>query len=250
MFSDNHDVDQEIANFEFVVANVKRLKPLFLINCGDLINKQADPMQTAQYMRIRGMIPTSIPYYQVAGNHDVGNEPTPEGLTAYRKTFGPDYYSFRRGNIYGIVIDSSLYKAPAKVAEDAAKQQRWLEAELEKASSSGAANIVIFQHIPLFLEQPDEPEQYFTWPIEARKRMLELLHKYSVKYVFAGHYHRTAFGKDGELQMITTGPVSKPLGPDPSGARFVEVDGAELRSQYLGFGNFPYKLADLLKKPQ
>jgi serine/threonine-protein phosphatase CPPED1 len=120
MFSENKDVDQEVANFEFVVASVNRLKPLFLINCGDLINKPRDPLQTREYLRIRGKVDPNIPYYQVAGNHDVGNEPTPESLAAYRKTFGPDYYSFQKGAIYGIVLDSSLYKAPAKTREERA----------------------------------------------------------------------------------------------------------------------------------
>src|ERR1700735_942419 len=80
MYSDNHDIDQEIANFEFVVATVNRLKPLFLINCGDLINKAGDPIQTAAYLRIKAKIAPGIAYYPVAGNHDVGNEPTPETL--------------------------------------------------------------------------------------------------------------------------------------------------------------------------
>jgi 3',5'-cyclic AMP phosphodiesterase CpdA len=138
-----------------------------------------------------------------------------------------------------------LYKAPGKVLEEAARQQQWLEAELGKGRASGAAQIVVFLHIPMFLERADEPEQYFNWPLEARSKMLKLLHHYGVEYVFAGHYHRNSFGQDGALQMTTTGPVSKPLGPDPSGARFVEVEGRTLRSKYLGFGNFPYKAADL-----
>jgi 3',5'-cyclic AMP phosphodiesterase CpdA len=245
MYSDNHDIDQEIANFEFVVANVNRLKPLFLINCGDLINKAADPIQTAAYLRIKAKIAPGIAYYPVAGNHDVGNEPTPETLAAYRKTFGPDYYSFRKGPIFGIVLDSNLYKAPGKAVDEAAKQQHWLEAELEKAKSSGAERIVVFQHIPLFLEQAGEPEQYFNWPLEARKKMLDLLHRYSVEYVFAGHYHRNAFGQDGALRMTTTGPVSKPLGPDPSGVRFIHLEAAGLHSDYVGLGTIPYKAVDL-----
>ena len=245
MFSDNHDVQQEVANFEFLVANVNRLKPLFLINCGDLINKPRDPFQTSEYLRIRGKIEPGIPYYQVAGNHDVENEPTPESLAAYRKTFGPDYYSFRQGPIFGIVLDSSLYKAPGKALEEAAKQQKWLEAELEQGRALGAAQVIVFLHIPMFLETADEPEQYFNWPLEARSKMLKLLHRYGVEYVFAGHYHRNSFGRDGALQMITTGPVSKPLGPDPSGTRFVFVEGKLLQSKYVGFGNFPYKATDL-----
>jgi 3',5'-cyclic AMP phosphodiesterase CpdA len=245
MFSDNHDVEQEIANFEFVVANVNRLKPLFLINCGDLINKAGDPLQTAAYRRVKAKIAPGIAYYPVAGNHDVGNEPTSESLAAYRKNFGPDYYSFRKGAIFGIVLDSSLYKAPAHVLDEAAKQQQWLEAELEKAKRSGAERIVVFQHIPLFLEAAEEPEQYFNWPLEARKKMLDLLHRYSVEYVFAGHYHRNSFGQDGALRMTTTGPVSKPLGPDPSGVRFIHIEPTGLHSDYVGLGNIPYQAADL-----
>jgi serine/threonine-protein phosphatase CPPED1 len=245
MFSDNHDVEQEVANFEFVIASVNRLKPLFLINCGDLINKARDAGQESEYLRIKGKIALGIAYYQVPGNHDVGNEPTPESLAAYRKTFGTDYYSFRKGPIFGIVLDSSLYKAPGKALDAAAKQQQWLEAELEKAKNSGAERIVVFQHIPLFLEHADEPEQYFNWPVEARKKMLDLLHRYSVEYVFAGHYHRNAFGQDGALQMTTTGPVSKPLGPDPSGVRFIHIEAASLHSDYVGLGTIPYKASDL-----
>jgi 3',5'-cyclic AMP phosphodiesterase CpdA len=249
MYSDNHDVQQEVANFQFIVANTNRLKPLFLINCGDLINKPADPLQTAEYLKIPKQLSPGIPYYQVAGNHDVGNEPTPQSLASYRKNFGPDYYSFREGPIYGIVLDSSLYKSPAKVPEEAAKQQQWLEAELKKAGEAGQAQIVIFQHIPMFLERPDEPEQYFNWPLDTRQRMLDLLHQYHVNYVFAGHYHRNSFGQDGNLQMVTTGPVSIPLGPDPSGVRFVFIEGEKLESRYVGLGNLPYRAANLKGAP-
>ena len=52
--------------------------------CGDLINKVGDPVQTAEYFRITGDIDPSIPVHAVAGNHDVGNEPTPETLAHYR----------------------------------------------------------------------------------------------------------------------------------------------------------------------
>jgi hypothetical protein len=33
-----------------------------------------------------------------------------------------------------------------------------------------------------------------------------------VSHVFAGHYHRNALARDGDLEMATTGPVGKPLG--------------------------------------
>src|SRR5687767_8739406 len=98
MFTSNRDFVQETANYEFVVANINRLRPRFVIICGDLINKETDPAQTAEYLRITAKIDKSIPLYAVAGNHDVGNEPTPELLAYYRKHFGPDRYSFVQGN--------------------------------------------------------------------------------------------------------------------------------------------------------
>ena len=91
-FTGDRDFAQETANYEFAVANINRLKPKFVVICGDLINKVGDAVQTAEYKRITAMIDPSIPVYAVAGNHDVGNEPTPETLAHYREEFGPDYF--------------------------------------------------------------------------------------------------------------------------------------------------------------
>jgi 3',5'-cyclic AMP phosphodiesterase CpdA len=242
MYTKNAGFQQETANWEFVVANVNRLKPAFLIVTGDLTNKDGDAAQIAEYQRINQKLDKSVHLYSVAGNHDVGNDPTPATLAAYRKTYGADYYSFREGPVYGIVLDSSLFKAPALVQEEAARQEQWLEAELAKARASNAT-IIVFQHIPFFLENPGEPDQYFNIPLAARTRLLALLHRYGVRYVFAGHYHRNAFGRDGDLDMITTGPAGMPIGPDPSGVRIVEVKESTIRQQYFGLGNIPSVLA-------
>jgi 3',5'-cyclic AMP phosphodiesterase CpdA len=238
MFTADKDFLQETANWEFAIANINRLHPAFLVVTGDLTNKAGDAAQLAEYRRINAMLDKSVHLYSVPGNHDVGNEPSPESLRAYRAAFGPDYYSFREGPLYGIVLNSSLFKAPEKVADEAAKQEKWLEAELAKARSSGAL-IVVYQHIPWFLEKADEPDQYFNIPIETRRRALATLHRYGVKYVFAGHYHRNALGRDGDLEMITTGPAGMPIGPDPSGLRIAEVKDGAIVHKYYGFGTLP-----------
>jgi len=232
---------QETANWTFAIANINRLHPTFVVVTGDLVNKTGDPAQIAEYKRINSQLDPAIHIYSVPGNHDVGNDPTPESIAAYRKTFGPDYCSFREGQIYGIVLNSSYLKAPAKVREEAKKQEIWLAAELEKAKASGAIPVV-FLHIPLFLEKPDEPEQYFNQPVETRQRILALLHRYNVRYVFAGHLHKNAFGKDGDLEMITTSAAGKPLGDDPSGFRIVELKGDSLIQNYIPFGKLPNQL--------
>lgn len=238
-FTSDRDFTQETINYEFAVANINRLKPAFVVICGDLINKVGDPVQTAEYHRITAMFDKSIPVYPVSGNHDVGNEPTPETLAYYRQHFGRDYYSFRQGDVYGIVLNSSLISAPSKVPDEAEKQEAWLKEELTAARTSGAPHIVVFQHHSFFLEDPNENTQYFNIPKEQRRRFLDMLKLAGVRYVFAGHYHRNAFGKDEDLQMITNGPVGRPLGNDPSGIRVVSVFPDRLEHTYFTLGNIP-----------
>lgn len=238
-FTQDKDFAQETANYEFAVANVNRLRPAFVVVCGDLINKTGDKSQSDEYFRITGKIDRSIPVHAVAGNHDVGNAPTPESLNAYRARFGPDYYSFRHGTVYGIVIDTSVISAPGKVQSDADAQEAWLKAELVRARASDARHVVVFQHHSWFLEKADEPSQYFNMPLDARRRYLELLKASGVRYIFAGHYHRNAFGRDGDLEMITSGPVGRPLGTDPSGFRIVTVKDDGLEHAYYGMGLIP-----------
>ena len=238
-FTGDREFTQETLNYEFAAANINRLKPMFVVICGDLINKPGDPAQSAEYHRITAMIDKSIPVYAVSGNHDVGNEPTPELLAYYREHFGPDYYGFRHGDVYGIVLNSSMISAPAKVQAEADKQEAWLKSELQKAKASGARHIVVFQHHSWFLENPDEPAQYFNIPIEQRKRYLAMLKSAGVRYVFAGHYHRNAYGKDGDLEVITNGPVGVPLGNDPSGIRIVTIGPDALDHRYFTLGNIP-----------
>ena len=106
MFTDNTNFVQETANFEFAVATVNRLRPAFVVITGDLVNKAGDAEQIAEYRRIVGKIDRSIPVYDVAGNHDVENIPTPASLTTYTNIFGRDYYTFRHQDFVGVVLNS------------------------------------------------------------------------------------------------------------------------------------------------
>jgi UDP-2,3-diacylglucosamine pyrophosphatase LpxH len=143
--------------------------------------------------------------YNVAGNHDVGNQPTPEKLVEYRKVFGKDYYTFDAGAIRGIVLDSSPVQFPQNAPEEAAAQEKWLVEQLQVARKSGVKHLFVFQHISYFLQNADEPDQYFNIPAATRRRYLGWFHQYGVNAIFCGHYHRNAYGHDGKFEMITTG---------------------------------------------
>jgi 3',5'-cyclic AMP phosphodiesterase CpdA len=239
MFAENRGFQHETANLEFAVAAANRLHPKFVVITGDLVNQAGNASQIAEYQRITATLDPSIRLYSVAGNHDVGNQPTTAGLAAWRERFGPDYYSFRYDDFAGFVLNSSLIAAPDKVREEAGKQEAWLVAELEKARREGAKRLVVFQHHPWFLSDAGEADQYFNIPTAARERYLALFRKYGVTHVFAGHYHRNAEGRTGSLEMITTGPVGKPLDDARSGIRLVNVTDAGIEHRYFDFGQLP-----------
>jgi 3',5'-cyclic AMP phosphodiesterase CpdA len=198
------------------------------------VNRAGHAGQIAEFRRIIGLLDKSIPLYLVAGNHDVENKPTAESLKAYRATFGSDWYSFRNGEVYGIVLNSQLIDAPANVPEEAEKQLAWLRDELARAKAIGARHLLVFQHHPYFLISAGESDQYFNIDGGTREVYLELFKQAGVEAVLSGHYHRNAYGRNGEMEMITTGPVGKPLGIDPSGFRIVKVGNRALEHEYFG----------------
>jgi serine/threonine-protein phosphatase CPPED1 len=239
MYTNDKGFAQETANLEFAIKTVNRLHPAFVVMSGDLVNKQGDPDEIAEYLRVTHQLDPKIPLHNVVGNHDVGNAPTHESLEAYRRVFGPDYYAFQSGEMEGIVIDSSIIQHPEKVPDEENKQWMWLESELKSAAARNVKWIVIFQHIPWFLKSADEPDQYFNIPHEARARYLKLFEDSGVRYNFAGHYHQNSEGKDGSFTMTTTGPVGMPQGNASSGLRVVAVEASGLCGQYFGLGNLP-----------
>src|SRR3954453_18993687 len=117
--------------------------------------------------------------------------------------------------------------------------EAWFKVELAKAKDSGAKRIIVFQHISFFLKEAAEPDQYFNIPLDVRQRYLKLMHEYGVREVFAGHYHRNESGQDGDLEMITTGPVGMPLGGARSGIRIVMVDEKGVTHKFQDFGDLP-----------
>jgi serine/threonine-protein phosphatase CPPED1 len=242
MFTGNKDFAQETANFEFAVATVNRLRPAFVIITGDLVNKPGDAAQIAEYKRIVGKINSSIPVYDVVGNHDIENVPTPATIAAYTNLFGPDRYTFKHRNFTGIVLNSMLLHSPQQTTNEAAAQENWLRDELERAKADGAQHVAVFQHHPWFIKSPDETNQYFNIPLERRLMYLAMFRKYGVKHVFCGHYHRNAVARDGDLEAVTTGPVGQPMGGDLSGLRVVIVREDKLEHRYYHFGEIPNRI--------
>jgi 3',5'-cyclic AMP phosphodiesterase CpdA len=241
-FNANKEFSRETVNMEKAIAESNRLKPAFVVICGDLVNKPGDMAQIAEYKRIAAKLDPSIKLYSVSGNHDVENVPTIASLALYKKHFGDDRYTFRSGNVLGIILNSSLIKDPSLAPIEAANQLEWLIQVLKDAKKSNAKNIMVFMHHSLFLKDSNEPDEYFNINTERRNIYLNLFKTYGVKQVFAGHYHRNAYGKFGDMEMITTGPVGRPLGVDSSGFRIINVKGKIVDHRYFALDSLPVQL--------
>ena len=242
MFTTNRDFSQETANFEFAVATINRLHPAFVVVTGDLVNKVGAAAQIRECKRIEAEVDPAIPVYNVAGNHDVGNVPTPASVAAYTNQFGPDHYVFRRDDFVGIVLDSNLIQAPQHVRDLAAAQASWLKSALQSARAGGARHIVIFQHHPWFLKTPDEPDQYFNLPRERRTAYLALFRQFGVAAVFCGHYHRNDSVRAGEVEVVTTGALGMPLGGSQSGLQVVIVRAGGITHHFYDLGEIPNRI--------
>lgn len=236
------DFRQETANFEFLIATANRLRPAFVVVTGDLVNRASNPGQVAEYLRIAAKLDKSIPLYNVPGNHDIGDVVAPDHLANYRKSFGPDYYTFRHGGMAFFVLNSCILSNPQRVPGELDKQNDWSRAELEKARRDGIRRMIVFQHHPWFLSSADEEDMYNNIAKERRKVYLGLFREYGVSHVFAGHLHRNVVAKDAGIEMVVTGAIGQPRGKDHSGFRVVIVRPDSVEHHYYVMGVVPNRI--------
>lgn len=239
---------KEIHYLRLFIEKVNKLVPTpkFIVICGDLVDAFPLPYskfphpdiqklrksQVADLKAILCELDPAIKLVCVCGNHDVGDKPTEESIDIYKKDFGDDYFSFWHSGCKFITLNSQLYYDSSEIPEQKKEQDKWLQNEL--AADSDQKHLVIFQHIPLFFESPDEPTHaYFNIEIEQRKKLIEKFKEAGVKKVFCGHYHRNAGGFDGDFECIVTSAIGAQLGDDGHGFRLVEVTENDIKHQYI-----------------
>ena len=234
----NKGFEKETALFEKAVAAINRLKPDFVVITGDFVNDTKDGKQSAEFKRLTATIDAKIPVYLTPGNHDIGHEVDKISLESYKKTYGPDHFSFRNKNAQFIGFNSCLIKSGPLDLEQ--NQYKWLEKTLLK--NGNADHIILFCHYPFFIKTMDEPEEYANISIENRKKYLNLFAENKVEAIFAGHLHHNALTSYGNIQMIATSAVGKQIGEDSSGLRIVKVYADRIEHQYFGLDEIPEKV--------
>jgi 3',5'-cyclic AMP phosphodiesterase CpdA len=238
--------DEEIRLSELLVAKCNRLepKPRFLVVCGDLTD--ADPStrmrheQVRDFKRIFSKLDPSIPLVCLCGNHDVGDEPTMEFIQEYKRDFGDDYFHFVTGGVLFIVINSQFYKHREHVQDYARQHDDWLTDMLAKCKQFKYS--IVFEHIPWFLERPDEPNDYFNIDKHIRQKWLARFLEAGVTKIMCGHYHRNAGGWLEGMELVVTSAVGAQLGRDKSGARLVKIGADAIEHQYYALEEMPERV--------
>lgn len=240
---------EEIELSKKLVSAVHQMepKPAFMIICGDLCHAYpGDPLRREQvrdFKRIFGKLDPEVKLLCVCGNHDIGNKPTRTGLAEYRKDFGDDYYYFIMNEVLFIVLNSQFYEHRENMEDYAIEQDEWLLRVLSHASKF--KHSIVFQHIPWFLRDPSEEDEYFNINKSIRMEWLNKFYQAGVAKIMCGHYHINAGGWFNNLELVVTSAIGAQLGSDKSGFRMVKVTQESIEHKYFPFEESPIKIDEI-----
>ncbi|XP_039632331.1 serine/threonine-protein phosphatase CPPED1 [Polypterus senegalus] len=179
--------EQEVLLTEKAIQAVNRLTPLprFMVICGDLIHAMPGTQwREAQERDLKNALQKvnpAIPLVFVSGNHDLGNTPSAQTVTDYCHSWGDDYFSFWVGGVLFLVLNSQLFFDSSACPELHQAHDAWLSQQLDEASQRKCRHVVVFQHIPLFVNSFEEEHDYFNLKRPVRQELLGKFRKAGVK---------------------------------------------------------------------
>lgn len=210
--------------FEKIIQQVNGLKPVFVIDNGDLVFS-GKPNQYRLFDNMVSKLSSTL--LTTTGNHDIRSN----GQSIYTMLYGPTYYSFDYADSHFVFLDSAPGWSEKQAISD--EQYAWFEKDLIKAQGK---RIFVVTHIPPhdpragvkvneipnyvnkiksgenWLEQKlnnynenKDMEHGFQDPKEAEK-FEKLMSTYKVDTVYLSHIHSYfEYNKDGVRYLITGG---------------------------------------------
>lgn len=245
--------EEELENIDKTIIEINKIRPRPKFVCigGDMINAYPDKGEALRTMQADDLkhaftkLNRNIPILCVSGNHDIGNHPDINSMRWYHRTFGDDYYSFWCGGSLFIVLNTQYLKNPPQVLyEEVHHQLRWLETLLQSVAlyHTPPKHVILFMHIPMFYDHPDESTHPYGLPVEVRRLLHEQLVKANTKVILCGHLHFNSYRRwtcdhlNKEIEVVVSSALGCPLGRDPAGFRRVYVDHDVVRHEYVKVG--------------
>ena len=210
--------DNDVNSLKQAVSHINGLKPDLVVFCGDLVNTFTDS-SIADFLQIRSGL--TVPSYCAPGNHDVGNSPTVSSLERYRAALGDDYFSFEHKGCTFVIVNAPLWKAP--LAGESEKQDAWLRQTLAVARDKNSPVFIVGHH-PLYLEDPNEAEEYYNLPPARRSELLAIYEDSGVVAVLGGHRHLLLINEYKGIQLVNGETTCRHFDSSPLGFRLWNVD--------------------------
>ena len=194
-----------------------------------------DQKQIDEFKRVCKLIKKSIPVYVLPGNHDLSQQCTDESVSDYMDEYGYDCFSFQVNNSCFIGLNTPVIFANREEKEKS--QLIWLEKILE--NSQKCNHRILFGHYPFFVKESNEANRYENIPLEKRKTYLDLMSKYRVSNMFAGHLHYNAMSSYEDFNITITNSICTPLGKDRIGIRIIKVYPDKVVHDYYDLEQIP-----------
>ncbi len=163
--------------FEQIIETVRRIKPDFIINVGDLIqgytkDQNVIHQEWDSIFSVFGNL--NDKFYFTPGNHDITDSES-KAIFLERVGYQKTYFAFSIGKNHFIVLDNSLQE---KANQPDSFQISWLESTLKQYKKND--KVFCFMHRSFWKDaytnnKPDTLHKLFV--------------KYGVDYVFSGHDH-------------------------------------------------------------
>lgn len=159
------------------------------MGCGDIVGDNPILFDSTKTM----FSDLGIPFYQSIGNHDLqySNRSNESAAEMFKKHFGPDYYSFNRGDIHYVVLNDVFYigRDYFYIGYIPETQLAWLEKDLALVDTT--KTVVVALHIPTALNQQDIDQFSYSnisKSVSNKKALYQLLAPYQA-HIVSGHMH-------------------------------------------------------------
>lgn len=179
----------EVANDLSILLKEYPNVPFHGLSCGDIVGESHTLYDTIKSI----LTPTGIPFYQSIGNHDLNYNDRSNELSAsfFEDGFGPDYYSFNRGDVHYIVLNNVFYigRDYFYIGYLPEKQLNWLEKDLSYVKKGNT--IVVVMHIPSSLDDADLKEFSYSnisKSLANKKALYKILEPFQA-HIITGHMH-------------------------------------------------------------
>jgi UDP-2,3-diacylglucosamine pyrophosphatase LpxH len=183
----------------------------FVVAGGDISYGRMDVFQGY----IAQLEEAGMPVFNVPGNHDMNEDPAYTGPRKgrFNKYFGPTYYSFSHGGVHFVLLDTTEWQpglGPQGVIGWLDTQRlNWLRSDLEQVPENQP--IVVFCHIPIrctaWHRSPEAKKWKPCWEVVNQRKVIGILRKHNVPYVFQGHMHENDVVTENGTAFACVGSV-------------------------------------------